>query len=309
MSILYSLQTLSYIEALLKHQSFTKAAKDLYISQPYLSQFIKNIEDELGVEIINRRSLQLQLTAAGKLYYDYLVSAEKDKQQLLQTISDSRNSDETKLKIGILSSLATFLLPLTLPKFLESYPKTAFTIHEDIPKNNELKAINGEIDFYIGQNPETVAPSLSIQSVGSHPYYAIIPPNSRFYEAQQTYLPPNTIAMNELLAEPLVLTTTGSAIRRQVDRLCQRYGVNAHVLLESENIYTVSQLAQHNAGVTFIPLSIVAYMDQQLPFNLYPISKDLISVDFFIAYQNNRHLSELDEAFIAHFNTLFLKDS
>ena len=301
MSSLYSIHALPFIEALLKHQSFTKAAKDLYISQPYLTQFIKKLEEELGDEIINRQSPQLQLTETGKLYYDYLVAAEKDKQQLFQTITEARTTDAVKLKICILSSLATYLLPLTLPKFLERYPSVSINITEDIPRNNEMKALSGEIDFYIGQNPETVSPSLNVEAVGSHLYYAIIPTQSRFYQEGQTYLPANTIAMNELLAEPLVLTKSGSAIRRQIDRLCQRYGVTAQVILESENIYTVSQLSQHNAGVTFIPESIIGYTDQHLSFNLYPINADLISVDFFIAYQSNRQLSQFDQAFIGTF--------
>lgn len=142
---------------------------------------------------------------------------------MLQTITDSHMTEEVKLKIGILSCLATYLLPITLPKFLELYPNLSINILEDLPNNNELKTLTGEIDYYIGQNPETVSPSLNVQSVGSHLYYDIIQAKSRFYEADQTYLAANTIAMNELLAEPLILTKTGSAIRRQIDRLCQRY--------------------------------------------------------------------------------------
>ena len=180
---------------------------------------------------------------------------------MLQTITDSHMTEEVKLKIGILSCLATYLLPVTLPKFLELYPNLSINILEDLPKNNELKTLTGEIDYYIGQNPETVSPSLNVQSVGSHLYYDIIQAKSRFYEADQTYLAANSIvlylfatysnfktkelklksliflphlffidsiskssiAMNELLAEPLILTKTGSAIQHQIDRLCQRY--------------------------------------------------------------------------------------
>lgn len=76
-------------------------------------------------------------------------------------------------------------------------------------------------------------------------------------------------------------------------------------MLESEKIYTVSQLAQHNAGVTFITESFVAYMNQNLTYNLYPVNVELIPVDFFIAYQRNRQLSEFDETFIRCFQNCF----
>lgn len=79
--------TLQYIDALLKHGNFTKAAKDLYISQPYLTQTIKKIEKELGTEIINRKSPQLQLTDAGKIYYQYLETIEEEGDFLNKKIS------------------------------------------------------------------------------------------------------------------------------------------------------------------------------------------------------------------------------
>lgn len=94
-----------------------------------MTQFIKKLEEELGVEIINRQSPQLQLTETGKLYYDYLVAAEKDKQQLFQTITEARTTDAVKLKICILSSLATYLLPLTLPEVSRTLSKCVHQHH------------------------------------------------------------------------------------------------------------------------------------------------------------------------------------
>lgn len=69
---------LNYLEVLLKHSNFTKAASKLYISQPYLTQLIKRIEKELGAPIINRHRLPFSLTEAGQIYYQYLenLSAE-----------------------------------------------------------------------------------------------------------------------------------------------------------------------------------------------------------------------------------------
>ena len=73
MAKINSLIMLQYIDVLLKHGNYTKAAQNLYISQSYLTQTIKKIENELGIEIINRQTTPLQLTEAGKIYYDYLA--------------------------------------------------------------------------------------------------------------------------------------------------------------------------------------------------------------------------------------------
>jgi Transcriptional regulator len=74
-----SLNMLRFLDTLLKHGNYTKAAKDLYISQPYLTQTIQSAEKELGIEIINRKSSPLQLTDAGRIYYQYLNSLETEK--------------------------------------------------------------------------------------------------------------------------------------------------------------------------------------------------------------------------------------
>ena len=71
-----------FIDVLLKEDSFVKAAKKLYISQPYLTQLIKRIEDRLGTPIIDRDKKPYALTQAGLLYYQYLENISYNKQQL-----------------------------------------------------------------------------------------------------------------------------------------------------------------------------------------------------------------------------------
>src|SRR5699024_9292099 len=61
-----------YIEAIIKYGSISKAAKELYISQPYLSQFIRSLEEEVGAELIKRQTSTLTFTYAGKTYVQYV---------------------------------------------------------------------------------------------------------------------------------------------------------------------------------------------------------------------------------------------
>lgn len=300
MSQMKSPYTLQYIDALLKHGNFTKAAKDLYISQPYLTQTIKKIEKELGAEIINRKSPQLQLTDAGKIYYQYLETIEEEGDFLTRRLAKYTQAAHPAIRIGILPSLATYILPLVLPTFMRNYPETPLSIDEDLPKNNEMKAGNQELDFYIGQNPETVSPSLITRDCGHQTYYAIIPKSSELYRADKRLLDKGTIPIDKLLQQKLVLTTSGSAIRRQVDRLLQRYKITPHIALESSNIYTVAELAKSNAGVAFVPEGLLTKAEA-MEYNLYPISSDLISIEYFIAYSAAKTLTPAQDAFVQTF--------
>lgn len=291
---------LQYIDALLKHGNFTKAAKDLYISQPYLTQTIKKIEKELGAEIINRKSPQLQLTDAGKIYYQYLETIEEEGDFLKRKIATYTKTANPVIRIGILPSLATYILPLVLPAFMRNYPETPLSINEDLPKINELEAINQELDFYIGQNPESVSPSLITRDCGHQTYYAIIPRSSELYQADRRLLAKGTIPIDRLLRQKLVLTTSGSAIRRQVDRLLQRYKITPQITLESSNIYTVAELAKKNAGVAFVPEGLLT-KSKAMEYNLYPISTELISIEYFIAYSTAKTLTPSQHAFVETF--------
>ena len=292
--------TLQYIDALLKHGNFTKAAKDLYISQPYLTQTIKKVEKELGTEIVNRKSPQLQLTDAGKIYYQYLETIEEEGEQLKRTLAKYTITDNPVIRIGILPSLATYLLPLVVPVFMKTSPETVLSINEDLPKINEVKTINQELDFYIGQNPESVSPNLITRDCGHQTYYAIIPKSSDLFQKGKRLLEKGTIPIDRLLKQKLVLTTSGSAIRRQVDRLLQRYKITPTIVLESSNIYTVAELAKNDTGVAFVPEGLLTDSNSA-DFNLYPISIDLISIEYFIAYSADKTLAPTVQAFLDTF--------
>ncbi|MDO3411500.1 LysR family transcriptional regulator [Saccharibacillus sp. CPCC 101409] len=302
-----SSHTLHYLDSILKHGSYTKAAKDLYVSQPYLTQLIKRIEQEIGTEILNRQTSPIQLTEAGKLYYEYLMSLELAQEQFHQKISRYSTQDTRTIKIGILSSLGTYLLPLFLPGFLEKHPSIRIEIREDFSETNEMRAMNGELDFFIGQNPETLSPSLDVVSWGPHGYYAVIADGSSFYAAHSETPEDIGLDIKTLLQQPLVLTKKGSSIRRQLDHLFQKFKIKPNIVLESHNIYTILELAKKGAGVAFVPYSICPPETPQ-GYRLLPLPLDLLSIDYFIAHAKNKTLSPVEKDLVALFAITCVQD-
>lgn len=301
-----SKKMLQYLDALLTYGNFTRAAKALYISQPYLTQLIQKLEKELQVEIINRTAKHLQLTEAGKLYYNYLEALENETAKFDDQLSQYTTPNGTTIKLGVLSTLGSYLLPLFLPQFLQTHPDIKILVDENKPQRNEANALDGKIDFYIGQNPETLSSNLIFHECGNHSYFAIIPPTSDFFDQTKTVLPPGSIPMAELLGEQLLLTSSGSAIRRQVDYLLQKYQVQPNIAVESDNIFTIFNLSKLGTGVTIVPEEIIGSLPQQPAYNLYPLSDHLISINFFIAHRADKTLSSVEQdlitAFLAPFN-------
>jgi Transcriptional regulator len=303
MSKYNSQDILYYIDAILKYSNYGKAAKSLYISQPYLTQVIKRIESQLNCELISRNKLPYRLTEQGKIYYQYLTSIENNYAKLLREISAVSDIDNKVIKIGVLPSLGTYLLPLFLPKFLDMHPNCRIELSETLPEKNEKLTQNGELDFWIGQNSRNISPNLNAINWGRHRYLAIIPRCSDLYQKDVSIIPEGTIDINKLLCQKLVLTSKGSAIRKQIDQLLSLYKVEPKIIIESNEINTVHKLAMNNIGLTFIPESIDV---KECPseYNIYQIPIDELNLDYFIAYNNERKLTSIDkdliDAFLIH---------
>ncbi|WP_078256873.1 LysR family transcriptional regulator [Lentilactobacillus curieae] len=290
---------LEYIDKILTYNNFTKAAQALYISQPYLTQVIKKQEDELGVQIINRHSKNYQLTKAGTIYYEYLKKLESEAQTFKNKLSYLTPVDKTySFRIGVLSTLGSTILPAFIPNFLSDYKSVNLDIVENEPKISEENIRNGKIDYYIGQNPETLPPDLNYKIGASCGYYAVIPQSSPFFNPDYSILQSGAIPLNKLLKETLLVTSNGSAIREQLNHLFTKYSIRPNLVVESNNIFTISRLSQQGVGVAIVPQNIISKGQN---YNLYPIDDDLMKVTFFIAYSENRLLSQVDNALIESF--------
>ncbi|QAA34553.1 LysR family transcriptional regulator [Clostridium manihotivorum] len=303
MSKYYSQDILYYIDAILKYSNYGKAAKSLYISQPYLTQVIKRVESQLDCELINRSNLPYRLTEQGKIYYQYLTSIENNYAKLLREISAVSDIDSKVIKIGVLPSLGTYLLPLFLPKFLDMHPNCRIELSEALPEKNEKLTQNGELDFWLGQNSTNISPNLNSITWGRHRYRAIIPRCCDLYQKDVAIIPEGNIDINKLLCQKLILTSKGSAIRKQIDQLFSLYKVQPKIIMESTEINTVRELATSNLGLTFIPESIYV---KECPseYNIYEVPMDELSLDYFIAYHSEKKLNAVDkdliDAFLAH---------
>lgn len=111
-----------YVRAIAEHGNFSNAARALFISQPYLSKFIKKLEDDLGVELINRNETPITLTYAGERYLTYIDEIEKTYLSMKYEIEAITNMKKGRLKIGINPILGSHTLYNLLPQYMSTYP-------------------------------------------------------------------------------------------------------------------------------------------------------------------------------------------
>ncbi|WP_288747792.1 LysR family transcriptional regulator [uncultured Lactobacillus sp.] len=269
---------LNYLETLLKESNFTRAAEHLYISQPYLTQLIKRVEKKLGTTIINRDKVPFTLTESGQIYYQYLENISAQRHQLANALERFSNQQEEVIRIAILESLGTFLLPKILPAFLAKHPQVKIQIAEGFPHTSEDRLLGGEV------------------------YYIVIPENSKYYLKDRFILDPADYDPKELLQQPFVLSNGESAIRHQVNGLFHYFRVQPNIRMTSNSVITATNLAVNGVGFTISSASILKRLEH-LPINLYPLDPRQIKLTYFIGIRRGADLSpalkDLVEAFQA----------
>lgn len=296
---------LHYLDTLLRESNFTQAAKELYVSQPYLTQLIKRIEKKVGAKILNRDQIPFSLTEAGIIYYKYLENISYDNQQLDRKLARFTRPDKQVIRIGILESLGTFLLPEVLPGFLSENPNVEIQLFEAFPRQNEVRLLNEQIDCYIGQTPETTNRGLKLFINGGEQYYFVIPPTSSLYQEGKFILSLDDLDLTELLNQPLVLSAPESAIRHQVNGLLQKFHIKPNIIMESNSIITATNLSINGIGLTISTASILKRMSQT-PINLFPLDSKIMNLKFFLAIKEGKNIPKSLEKLINHFEKLEL---
>ena len=136
-----------YIQTIASEGSITAAAKKLYISQPSLSQMVRQVEKELGVTLFDRTSLPLRLTYAGEKYLECAHAMIVANDRLENQLQDIRQENSGHLRLGISVQRGMRILPLAMPKFIARYPNVSLELRETGSVRMEDLLRYGEIDL------------------------------------------------------------------------------------------------------------------------------------------------------------------
>ncbi len=251
---------LEYIIAVDTYKSFVLAAEKSYITQPTLSMQIQKLEAYLGVKIFDRSKQPIVPTKIGKqiIQQARIILAESKKIQ--EIISNIKGDVEGELRIGVIPTVAPYLLPNVLGNMMAKYPKLHLQIWEFTTDKIISQIKNGVLDCGILATP------IQDETLLTHPLY---------YESFVAYLnkesaleSKKTVNANDLLSEKLWLLNEGHCMRNQILNLCQRRNLlNPDHLLEynTGSIETLKRMVDINGGVTILPqLSIYEFSETEL---------------------------------------------
>lgn len=289
---------LKYAPAILtivQEGSITAASKKLFVSQPALSQTIRQVEEELGAPIFTRDTRHIELTHVGKLYIESVRQIQMIDQSLHARVSDSKDEVVGTFRLGISVQRGLQLLPLVIPEFIARYPLVRIQLREEGSGMLERRVLEGQCDLGF----------VTTASKRDQLTYALIENEQLMLVAATTTelarrFPDGTpINIAEAQHENFVSMTEGHSVRAIQDKLFEKYGLSPQILLETHNMEAAKRIAARANAVFLVPSAYVSdtIEDREL-MHIYPITNAEFAHHFYVCYRKGKHLPRYELDFV-----------
>lgn len=238
-----TIQQLEYVVALDTYRHFVTAANKCFVTQPTITLQVRKLEDEIGVQIFDRTKTPLQVTAAGELIVMKARSILQEVNQLKQMVNDEKESLKGDFKVGIIPTIAPYIIPSFYGDFVHKYPDTHLDIEEMQSERIIEQLSKGDLDIGILVTP------LDESNLREVPLY-----NEPFcFYGDAGKASESAISKKEVeKMEGLWLLSSGHCFRSQVLNICQPKDEH-QVNFRSGSIETLKSMVNHYGGFTLIP--------------------------------------------------------
>ena len=238
---------LEYIVALDALKHFAKAAAKCHITQPSLSMQVQKLEEELGVQLFIR-SNPVATTETGQIIIEQAKKILSEARNMQQLVHQEKNIVAGTLKIGIIPTLAPYLLPQFIQAFIKQYPQVHISIHELTTEHIIRQLKNGTLDAGILATPLNMA-ELKETVLFNEEFVAYVSRRDKLFTKR--YLLPGDIDVHRMW-----LLEEGHCLRNQVMNLCalQRdSSIEKHFDYAAGSIETLKRFVDKNGGITLLP--------------------------------------------------------
>ena len=245
-----NLNHLHYFYEVARHGSFTRAARELLVSQSALSVQIRALEASLGSRLFDRRSGGVVLTDAGQRAFSVAERVFADVDQL---ISDFRQSDRVlagAVSVGTVNSIGIYVLPEILTAYRVKYPDVR--IHIDFRESERVmdQLIQGKTDLAVVPW-ERSYPDLNAVPLTRQKLFIVAPPGHPLTRVE-------SVSPRDLEAHPFVGYHEGMHTRAMIDALFKRMAITVRYVVESTNAATIKHMVMAGMGLGFLPEMAVA---------------------------------------------------
>jgi len=294
-----SLIQLSYIVAVDNYRHFATAAKHCFVTQPTLSMQIQKLEEDLGILIFDRSKQPVAPTDIGRPVIEQARRTLQEAARIQDIIDLQSNEIAGTLRLGVIPTVAPYLLPLFLDTFLKNYPKVDMIIDEIQTDQILEKLRKEEIDLGLMATP-LYQTDLIEKPLFYEPFVGYVSKDHRLFHKKK-------ITPSDLSAQDMLLLKEGHCFRGHALQLCKEELSRNHkeispnlLRFEGGNLDTLKKLVEKNFGMTLLPFLAARDIDRakrQLHVREFnsPIPKREISLVYLRAYLKKHIITALEE--------------
>ena len=287
---------LQYLIEVANCGSFSGASERWFVTQPSLSMQIKALEDELGVVLLDRSKKPVIPTDAGNVVIAQAQETLRAYNYIRESVAELKGETSGKLRLGVIPTIAPYLLHKFIPDFVKEFPRVELEIREMITADIIEALKHDNIDAAIVASG-TCGDSIVEHDLFSDRFYAYVSPENPLFER-------TNIRIEDIDLKDLILLSRGNCMRDQIIELCQaRRSVPSHYYFESGSLDTLMRIVDCTACLTIIPEMALEYIPAERRAQVKTLAKGATSRRIAIVvrrtYVKNSIISALESTIMA----------
>lgn len=260
------LRHLRYLSAVVEHGSFTRAAQALHVSQPALSQQIRQLEEQLGVQLLDRSGKSVRATDAGATYLSHVHRAFREIDAAGRAARDVNDLSSGRLRLGFTPSFSGYLIAPLARRFREKYPGITLDLLALSQDEIEAALADDKLDCAIAFWAS------SATGIASQPLHT--ERLSLIARHDHAVMATDVIDIACVESQEMVLLSESFATRQTIDKHFKQHGIKPKVVIETSSMTTLIELVRSGSLVTVLP-DAVAFERDDLRFRpLLPAIKE-----------------------------------
>ncbi|MCG7657776.1 LysR substrate-binding domain-containing protein [Wielerella bovis] len=278
-----TLTELRYIVAVAQEKHFGRAAQRCHVSQPTLSIAIKKLEEELGLSLFDRSSNEVITTESGTRIVSQAQRVLEEVEVIRHLANEEQNQLEGTFKLGLIFTVAPYLLPKLIVALRDVAPKMPLILEENYTHALTESLKRAEVDAIIVAEPYSESGVETIP-LYDEPFFVIVPKGHKFEEL-------DAVSTADLAEENVLLLTEGNCMRDQILGSCSELAAKQRVAglastLQGSSLNTIRHMVASGLGISILPSTALTDNDHML-FSIVPFEMPVPSRRVLLAYRRN----------------------
>ena len=278
----FTLRQLQVFEKVAIHLNYSRAAEELYLSQPAVSMQIKQLEGHIGLPLFEQMGKKVFLTEAGRELFHYSRAIAQQLAEMESVFSEMKGLKQGKLTLSVVNT-ANYFTPKLLAKFCQRHPDISIIL-QVANRDAVLKQLSdNSTDLAImGQPPEGI--DISSESFLDNPLVVIAAPDHPLAKL-------NHVKFSQLSVETFLSREMGSGTRSAMERIFAEHQIQPHVSMEMETNEAIKQAVQAGMGLGILSLHSIELELETGRLAMLHVEHFPIVRNWFVAHRNNKRLS------------------